>query len=123
MASKPFIRIVGAITALWVTIALVEPPGVMICPVHDAPLSVVSPDAHGGHHAMPDDSGNGPTSECCACLGDCASTSAPIALPTAAIVASIVDVPTSDVPALPEFAPITRGDVVIPFANGPPSLT
>ena len=122
MASQPFIRIVGAVTALWVTIALVEPPGILICPVHDAPPTVVSPDAHGSHHGAPADSDE-ETRDCCACLGECTSTAVPLALPTAPVVAAIVDAPASEVAALPALAPVTSGGVVIPFANGPPSLT
>jgi hypothetical protein len=115
-------RIVGALVALWVTVALVEPPGVMICPVHDAQLSVDA-SAHATHHAMPDDSGNAPPKECCACLGDCVSVSAPLILPAATIVVSIVAVPVATAPSLPESAPGPRGNVVLPFANGPPRLT
>jgi len=118
-------RLLAAFCALWLAISIAAPGLVHDCPMHGsaAPLQLA---AHGGHatsHAAPDDA-DAPdhAAQPCSCLGDCSAAGAvslaapPVALLDAPVVA-VLD------PGIPDHAyvPVARA-LLLPFANGPPSL-
>jgi hypothetical protein len=116
---------------MWMVVSLVEPPGLHVCPTHDAGLTITSvvdtaDPAHTHHDAgAPTESparGEHGSHDggACLCLGECDGASRAATAPPPQVVDVIAIVPVAPLPGLPAFAPVTRGGLVLPFANGPP---
>jgi hypothetical protein len=118
-------RVSALFAALWIAVALVEPPGMHACPMHNPDVSQVAGDggAH-GHHAPaePDDNG-GHGAHHCLCLGDCAGATTGLAAVPETVVAATPVPAAVPLQAPPAHAPFTRGGLVLPFANGPPRVS
>ena len=137
-------RLAAGWLALWFALLSVDPGWLHACPMHgrgavSAQQESEAPTDHGpgapdhaahGHaahteHAAPGhDAPATPSHDSheCACLGDCASATAglavvvPVTLPQATIVPATAVVPT------PVFAVVThRVSLVLPFATAPPA--
>jgi hypothetical protein len=126
-------RFVAALSAVWVMVALVEPPGLYVCPMHSMPAhaghKADAPAAHHHHEGAgatsnattPDNSNH--HGKDCRCISDCLGGVAVAVVPstpsfefaTTVEVASFVPSSTS--------APADNVGLLLPHANAPPSLS
>jgi hypothetical protein len=115
-------RLLGAFCALWLAISIAAPGLVHECPAHGGLVAASAAGGHSAGHSTHDGGSRDHGAPTCSCLGDCASAntvslvSAPVALLDAPVVAMID-------PGLPDhsYVPVARA-LLLPFANGPPSL-
>jgi hypothetical protein len=134
-----FRSLVSAWMAVWFALASVDPGWLHACPMHGrgavesapADASAIEPERHASHHgshgAAHDTTEDGPAeqpqhgSHQCACLGDCNSATAGIALAAAVGVpaARVVAAPAT-APTLPLSAGVHREALLLPFATAPP---
>ena len=133
MRRGPFTRLLAALLGAWFTITMVEPVALHACPMHDghgvhaaagaAGMVGQADDAsHAHHHGPSDATEEAPANEApgCLCVGDCSGAVPVPATPDARLVMVAVVPASVPLPALPAHAPVTRGGLVIPCANGPP---
>jgi hypothetical protein len=121
-------RFLAAFSALWLAISIAEPTVLHLCPMHDGAAAVAAPSDHAGHasHAAADaaEDANAPSDEesACLCIGDCPAATGTGLLPERVTIIDIVVRVGSDsgLPAF-EYVPVSRA-LLLPFANGPPSL-
>jgi hypothetical protein len=132
MRGRVWFRVSALLSALWIAAALVEPPGLHACPMHDGGLTAVQdaggPAAHDAaahdaaahDHAPAGEGHDGHDSNQCLCIGECAGASTGLAaVPEAGATSRVVRIAVA-LPTRPAHAPFTRGGLVLPFANGPP---
>ena len=116
-ARHPLTRIFCGLLALWIGVAIADPPHLHVCPMHDSPLSLMQMHHGGGSHTGSQDAHQ----HNCTCLGACAAAAlASQAGPRGELRASIVaaaDYATSYTLHLPITA-----DHVLPFSNAPPFI-
>jgi hypothetical protein len=132
-------RFTAALSGAWLIVALVEPAGVYGCPMHGAAARGVAPQASavanpegvdtgaGGEHAhhAPDapDAPSNHHDGGCLCISDCSGASGAVVTSQLVPLLSWAELPAGPLPEIPAYAPISRGGLVLPFANGPPVLT
>jgi hypothetical protein len=144
MSRRPLSRCFAALLGLWFTVLMVEPVALHACPMHsgghgahEVSASAEAPLAHAEHHhdaiahgehgapeslppvadvPVPDD----PTAGCL-CLGTCAGATPTVLASTTELRVAELSAAPRRVPPMPAYAPVSRGGLVLPFANGPPT--
>ena len=132
MRRHPVSRLLSALLGLWFTLLMVEPVALHACPMHDgghatpgvstsAALTMGEAEHH--HHPAPISEPPPPTEESagCLCLGMCAGATGTVLPVAVAFRVAELAADRTVVPALPAHAPVSRGGLVLPFANGPPA--
>jgi hypothetical protein len=118
MHRRPWHRAIAVICAAWTAVALIEPPGVHYCPMHTE-HGAVAPD-HAAHGVEQPPAGDPAPHGPCLCLGDCAGVTPAVVTSGSVVIDVDVAVVDANPPAPPAHAPVTRGGLTLPFANGPP---
>jgi hypothetical protein len=122
-------RFLAAFSALWLAISIAEPAVLHLCPMHDGVAAAAGTQGdHTGHgaHAAADAAAdaNAPSDEesSCLCIGDCPAAAGVSLLPAGVAITDVVLTIGTD-SGLPDFEylPVSRA-LLLPFANGPPSL-
>lgn len=111
---------------LWFAISIAQPALLHACPMHDVATAEAAgqPASHHGHGASEVDSSAPSESHraSCTCMGDCAAA-AGLGLLTPRVALLEVSVIATQDAGLPDhdYVPVARA-LLLPFANGPPSL-
>jgi len=144
MSRRPLSRCFAALLGLWFTVLMVEPVALHACPMHDGghgahggSATAEAPLAEAGHHhdalshrehgapeshqvvadtPVPDEQSAG-----CLCLGTCSGATPTVLASTTELRVAELAAEPRRVPPLPAYAPVSRGGLVLPFANGPPT--
>ena len=130
MLPFPARRLVAALCALWLAISIAEPGLLHACPMHGAAATATPVDApaQGRHvHGAADADGTHPHAPrdgapLCVCIGDCAAPTTAGVAAARVTLATVAVVDAAD-PGLPDHASVhVARALLLPFANGPPTL-
>jgi hypothetical protein len=115
-------RLFGSFCALWLAISIAEPALLHACPMHDGVTAEAGSGGHHAHGAADDASAPDAKRVACLCLGDCAAAAAVGLAPMRLALLDARILAMADA-GLPDHAyvPVAR-TLLLPFANGPPSL-
>jgi hypothetical protein len=127
-------RVVAALTAVWMVVAVIEPAGIYVCPMHSAaavqtqaPVTDASSAEHKHGHEATADAERAPGSDHhgsdCRCIGKCVGVAGAVMAPAPLLTIAAAIYAPEAVPPTPAHAPVSRGGLVLPFSNGPPSNT